>query len=284
MTTIRTARNPYVILEKVLKNILVSQGESSPLSKFYELFYKWDFHPDVNGYTLIFMIPPDFSGFGIGSNSEGSDKRRTALPVYISELAPLLATSFSPPQTQVTTESVSAKFGSIPFGTAVESTGQLNITYIDNQHLHIFAYHKLWQDYMRDVIQGDVEPDLKYMRINSVGIGKNGVDDYIDDYCEIDYMASAYIVRFKVSAGFGIHSSRVAEGFFDNIVYIGKATGIFPITIPDTEVIGRRDSPQMTIVPISYSCASYRRHTPQLGVDDGYSYILTEFRNSLKLN
>ena len=266
--------NPYTVLGEVLKKALYTDNGSTPLSKFYELFYKKDFHPDVNGYTLIFIIPPDFSGFNVGvKNVSGTTKRRSALPLYIHELAPLLATSFAPPQTQVTTDNVAAKFGAMPFGTSVEATGQLNITYIDNQHLHIFGYHKLWEDYMRDVIQGDVEPDLEYMRIKD--------KTYLDDYCEIDYMAAAYIIRFRPSSGFDIAKSK-SKGFFDNIVYIGKATGIFPITLPDTEIIGRRDSPQMTIVPISYSCTSYRRHVPQLGMDDGYSYILDEFQTALR--
>lgn len=252
--------NPYSLLKKVLSDAL---GSGTAMGNFYELFYRKDFHPDVNGYNMIFIQPPDFSGWRIGPHAG----QKSALPVYISELAPLLATAFAPPQTQVTTDNVSAKFGAVPFATSVESTGQLNITYMDNQHLHVFGYHKLWQDYIRDVLQGDVNPNPDYLRMGTV----------VDDYCEVDYMAAAYTVRFRPSIGFANN-----DDFYKNIVYIGKATGIFPITIPDTEIIGRRDSPQMTIVPISYSCANYRRHSPQLGFDDGFSYIMKDFKKLIR--
>jgi len=254
------SRNPY----EQLKTTLARALDSSPIiNHFYELFYSSAFYPDVNGYCLIFLQPPDLSGYGVSMAGKLS-----AIPNYISETTPLFATSISPPQTQVTTENVSAKFGSLQYATSVETTGQLNITFLDNQHITVFGFHKLWQDYIRDVVQGDIDPSVNYIS-----------EDPTDDFCEIDYMASAYVIRFRPSMGHAVKND-----FLKNIVYIGKATGIFPVVVSDTEIIGRRDSPQLTIVPVTYSCVSYRKHVPQLGVNDGFNYILSEFNTLLTYN
>jgi len=188
------------------------------------------FSPDINGYVLIFMLPPDLSGYKL-SYAADSDLGQ------ITKMFAFLAMDFTPPPISVTTSAIPTGSGSLSYGAEVISSGQLQINFIDTTRLESFGMHKMWIDYIEDVSRGVVAPAKKYRNPKESSFG------------EIDYATSAYVARFKPSRG----------NKWGDLVYVGKATGIFPITLPDKEVIGRRDSNEITMLPISYSCPLYRQ-------------------------
>lgn len=218
------------------------------------------FHPAVNGYTLIFMKPPDLSGYnGI-----------VALPSEFSVLNNIcfLGMDFTPPLIQVTASELPARSGSLPYAMEVSSTSQLSISYLDDQYEHCFGFHKLWISYIEDVTRGamtskegvPVTPNPKYFDEDSPNFG------------EIDYMTSAFVIKFKPTEGSYLPG---------DIVYVGKATGIFPINSPDKEVIGRRDSPELITITYNYPCANYRQWAAGTPNEENDSYIYEEFINDI---
>jgi len=184
------------------------------------------FSPDISGYTLIFMIPPNLSGYkGIQKGLADTSK-----------MFALLALDFTPPPVQVVATSLPIRAGSLSYATEVNMSGQITITFLDTDELECFEFHKVWIAYIEAVTRGTVSPNSEYYekKENEVN-GKFGI---------VDYVTSAYVVRFKMTG---------------DIVYVGKATGIFPLNLPDKEIIGRRDSNELTILPINYSCVLYRQ-------------------------
>jgi hypothetical protein len=212
---------------KTLQNYL---SDVPFIQKFYGLLYDSGFHPDINGYTLIFVEPPDLSGYfaknknlktwmigGGEGEGEGGVFNKT----------PLLALDFTPPEIQVTTDSMeSGASVALPYATGVTRHGQLSINYIDNENLDIYNVHENWVNYMEQVVYGTVEPAKEYILSG-----------------QIDYMASAYVVRFSPDMKQGVH--------------IGKAVGIFPINQPTKEILGTRGSHELTMIPINYNCVAY---------------------------
>ena len=62
-----------------------------------------------------------------------------------------------------------------------------------------------------------------------------------------------------------------------DIVYVGKATGIFPLNVPDKEIIGRRDSPELVTLTYNYPCAAYKQWSAGTPSVDFDAYLLDEF-------
>lgn len=218
-----------------------------------------EFHPDVSGYTLIFLLPPHLSGYGY---EEGYIP---PLDKYAKGIC-FLAIDFTPPQIQVTASELPSRSGSLPFGMEVSPTGQVNISYVENQYNHIYGFHKLWISYVEDIIRGmktsdstEILPDEAYW--NSSG----------DRFGEIDYASTAFVIRFKPTR----YLTRT------DINYVGKATGIFPINLPDKEIIGRRDSNELVTLSISYSCAWYRSWSAGTPGNDKDSFIYNEFSSTV---
>jgi len=215
--------NPYF---KLLENDL---SDSPVLNYFNQILLGNDvdgdqFSPDVNGYTFIFLLPPHLSGYEISPDNKDMMK--------ISKLTCFLALDFTPPSIQVTASEGMSRSGSIPYGVDVISSGQMSITFLENHRLEIFGLHKSWVSYIEDITRGTIKPSQKYI---SDGI--------------IDYATSAYVVRFKPTKSLN----------WGDIIYVGKAIGIFPTNMPDKEVIGRRDSHEITTLPINYTCTLYRQ-------------------------
>lgn len=223
--------------EQVLQE---KSGESSLLNYFNRFIYGFDgYTPDINGYTLIFMQPPDLSGI--------SD---TYTIQQVTKLISFLAIDFTPPPQQVLVGDVSGGGSGISYGTdVITAGGSLQITFIDTCTLDMFNLHKTWIDYIRAVTKGTISPTGRYLTSG-----------------EIDYATSAYVVRFKP----------VAPTFtLDDIVYVGKAIGIFPVSLPDKEVIGRRDQNELTVLPMQYQCVDYRQMTS--AANDPQAWIWDEF-------
>lgn len=185
-----------------------------------------EFHPDINGYCLIFLQPPHLSGMHSETDTFIEDVCKDIV---------LLATDATPSSLEVKVSEVPTHNGAIPYGTQVSGGTNFQVTYIDNSNLDLCSLHIRWVQYIEDITRGVIEPDNIYLT------SKLG---------EIDYVTSAYVIRFKPTA----------NPSFNDIVYIGKACGIFPTNYPDKEIIGRRDSNQLTIVPMSYTCTLYRRY------------------------
>ena len=234
-----------VLLDKVLKDSLESNGILYYFNKMLRgaTLDNENFMPDINGYSLIFMMPPDLSGYSIGGNRHDGYYNIAKKFVF-------LAMDFTPPAVQVDMASVSGSSGGIPFGTKVTKGGQCSITFLDTSDIEVFKFHKLWVDYIDKIVKGSLTPQSKYLDPNNAAFGA------------VDYMSSAYVMRLKPVAGVK-----------NNILYIGKAIGIFPLNLPDKEVIGRRDTNELTTLPMTYSCARYVQTT---GLDE-YAWIKDDF-------
>lgn len=218
-----------------------------------------EFHSDVSGYTLIFMLPPHLSGYGF------QETYVEPLGAYAKALC-FLGLDFTPPQIQVTASELPSRSGSLPFGMEVTPTGQVNISYIENQYGHIYGFHKVWISYIEDILRGmktsdssEIFPSEEYYK-----------DPEHEKFGEIDYATTAFVLRFKPTRYLTVN----------DINYIGKATGIFPITLPDKEVIGRRDSNELVTLSISYSCAWYRSWSAGSPNGDRDAFILDDFFNT----
>lgn len=214
--------------------------------------------PDINGYTLMFMLPAHLSGYGY-TESYGGDFGDCCKFICFCGM------DFTPPAAQVQTDEVSARSGSLHYATGYEASGQLSISFIDNQNSIIFSYHKVWINYIEDILRGidsrtgkELKPAAAYLTEDNEKFG------------EIDYATSAFVIRFKPSARLG----------YSEINYIGKATGVFPLNIPDKEEIGRRDSNELIMLPMTYTCTLYRSFSPHAAPNgDQHEYIYKEFKS-----
>lgn len=237
------------------------RSRNGPLHYFYEQLYDMPrhgirfHHPDLSGYTLMFMLPPHLSGYGL-SETYGGELGE------VCKFFCFAGVDFTPPSVQVTASDLPSRSGSINFGTEVVVSGQLSMSFLDNKESAAFSFHKLWVNYIEDITRGknsktgaDIAPDSSYMLPDGARFG------------QIDYLTSAYVVRFKPS----MHLTDI------EINYVGKCTGIFPINIPDKEEIGRRDSPEMIMVPMMYSCTLYRQYSPFRESNlEQHAYLLKE--------
>ncbi len=188
---------------------------------------KGQFSPDINGYTVTFIQAPDLSGYGSQVNEY----------VNIAKIFPFLCIDFTPPPTQVISSEIPARSGSIQFGTEIQGSGQMQMTCMDDSELGLAGFIKTWVSYIEDVTRGIISPNSKYYTPGDPCFG------------ELDYTSSAYVIRFKPTMNLN----------WADIVYVGKAVGIFPLNIPDKEIIGRRDSNEITMLPISFACTFYRQ-------------------------
>ncbi len=249
-------------IEIKIQQIISETFKKNQLLKYFNsMLYSQYFMPDINGYVIIYLNPPHLSGYNLDVDIDKFFGN-------IGKMSIFLATDIAPPSRQISVAEVSGNFGSIPYGTKENTTGQLNITYIDNARLEIYSAHKLWLDYIRDVTLGEITPDPCY-----IGKGGNVVGQELkDNWIYVDYMASAFVVKFRPSV--------ISEPFVNNITLIAKITGIFPITEPTKEVIGRRDSNEITIVPYTYSISKLDEVViPQTAVDKSNYQLLNEFLN-----
>jgi hypothetical protein len=220
------------------------------LKYFYKFIYSKPilnnrvFHPDVTGYSLIFMQPPELSGY-----------KNTQYMEDISKTFVFLALDFTPPQITVNVSDVSSNIGSLSTGAEVHSGGQISITFLDDQDLNCFNFHNVWIEYIKSITTGIIEPDSKYL---------NSDDE--DNFGVIDYATSAYVVRFRPS--FSLET---------DIIYIGKAVGIIPLGMNDKEIIGRRDANELTMLNYSYQCPEYLHTTG----NDKNKWLIEEFHSKI---
>ena len=204
-------------LEFMFKNIIKHRNDT--INYVIETLY--DTQPDINGYTFVFFVPPDLSGYNI------SDKFMMETCNYMT----FAGIDITPPNVQVNTESINTRSGGIPYATEVTTTEQFTVTFIDDIDMRIYTLHHMWIKYIEEVTLGLVDPDDKYYDENS------------DEFGAIDYFGAAYIAKYKPSS--------------DEPILVGYCAGIFPASKPIKETIGSRASNEITMLPITYFCTIY---------------------------
>jgi hypothetical protein len=203
-----------------LDDAVAAATSSAILRHLYKVLYNY-FIPDVTGYVLIFMVLPELSGLGNINDSIGLRKFITFAGV-----------DFTPPVTQISSENYSSRSGKIPFATEIVESEQCSVNYIEAMHLPIYSFHLMWAEYIRNILNGIVVPDSKYLDENSPLYG------------HLDYAGSFYVVKFAPDG--------------TTPLYLSKCIGVFPQSLPSKEIIGSRTNIELTMLPLTYYCSAYR--------------------------
>jgi hypothetical protein len=254
-----------------------TQYNGEVLKYFYQQLYS-DFSPDINGYTLLFFIPPDLSGYRIqAGNNLYSQEDPSSYMKTVGKIMTFAAIDFTPPQSQIRTETVTTRSGGIPIASEISESDTLNITFLDNNHLDIYMFHHIWLEYIREILEGTIEPDPRYYTepassyefseyFANVGSGHFVTSD--EYYGAIDYAASCYIVKYRPD--------------MQTVTFVAKCVGLFPQSLPNKELIGSRESNQIVILPFTYSCSGYREglyteRSNGMWIFDELDTLLTQF-------
>jgi hypothetical protein len=244
-------------------------SDNPELKYFYSQMYR-NFNPDITGYTLIFMKPPEFSSPSYANNAklkkEASDIITSVTSVIgltpqvvntladFSKVYSFMATDYTPPRTEVQNSQVQTRTGAISYASDVKETETVSISFLESNPLTIYKFHLLWVEYMRNILIGEIEPDPKYL---------DSTD--FENFGAQDYLASLYIVKYIPD--------------MKTISYISKCIGVFPLSLPSKELIGSRTTNEICVLPFEYSCIAYREYIEGLDLN---SWIKKEF-NELKL-
>ncbi len=216
-----------------------SQPHANVLKYFYQQLYR-DFSPDINGYTLVFFIPPHLSGYddAVSTNQYDQIDKDSYINI-VGKIMTFAAVDFTPPQSQVRTENISLRSGAIPIASEVSETDTCSITFIDNRQLDIYMFHHIWVEYIREILEGTILPNPAYFDPKNIeAYGGN------ENYGAIDYAASFYVVKYRPD--------------MKTVTFIGKCVGVFPQSLPNKELIGSRMTNEPVTLPFSYSCSAYR--------------------------
>ena len=248
--------------------------ESNPVMTAYNTYFYGNTNPNITGYTLVFLVPPDLSGINDGNNFKevfsnfgpsiiDSDGLTTFLNYQDSStLLTFVALDYAPPQTQITHAQVSPRTGGIPYATDVTSTENINITYIDNMNNTVYMYHLLWAEYIRAITGGGYWDPIKKDFI-PIKPASDYLTEGTEKYGTLDYAASIYIVKYMPD--------------MEKITYIGKAIGAIPVSLPSRELIGNKTSNDLAILPYDYVCGGFREwvHTNNIN-NDLYIHLNTQ--------
>jgi len=241
-------QDQYTVMDYINSVYKDSEGY---LRYFYKQFYK-DYNPDINGFILLFMIPPDLSGFKKMYNELYGDFS------FFSEVQNFFtfsAVDFTPPSVQVNSEKILSRSGGIPYATEVTNTDQCSITFIENSKIDIYHFHRVWINYIQAVLEGLIHPSEEYLDKSNNRL-----------FGAIDYASSLYVVKYLPN--------------LNKILLIGKCIGIFPQLLPGKELFGQRTSNELTTLPINYFCPLYREATWREGNVD--NWIFKEFNDLVK--
>jgi hypothetical protein len=275
------------LLQTDLLDIIIPSDNK--LLRFFNQMLLYNYSPDINGYTLLFMVPPDLSGlsfnqtdprtgdFNYNSDSDSfikMDGVRSSLN-EVSKFVTFSAVDFTMPQEQLNVEKISSRSGAIPYATEFTTSEQLSVTYIDDSDLTIYKFHQIWMHYIWDVLEGKIRPSDAYLNsekeYDTVNTAPSG-NYQGGNYHGIDYAASFYVVKYKPD--------------MNRITYIGKCIGVFPQSLPSKELVGQRTTNELTTLPFSYLCAAYRAEVvSEINISDVINnnlknkkyWILTEF-------
>ena len=227
-----------------------SKPHANVLNYFYQQLYR-DFAPDINGYTLVFFIPPHLSGYDIlTAGNHYSQSNKDSYMNVVGKIMTFAAIDFTPPQSQIRSESISLRSGAVPIASEVSETDTCSITFIDNRQLDIYMFHHIWVEYIREILEGTIEPDPSYYSENDADYFENvkfmNINKMTADinYGCIDYAASFYIVKYRPD--------------MQTVTFVSKCVGVFPQSLPNKELIGSRTANEMVTLPFTYSCSGYR--------------------------
>jgi len=177
--------------------------------------------PDISGYNVIFLKPPILSGLLW-------NPLKTVKYFYNCLDTVFLAQDYNPPEIQILNNEVASTMNlRVPYGVGRSSGGNFTISYLENATLDVYEMHHTWFHYIEQVILGEVQPTELY---------------YSDK--TLDYATCAYIIKYKPD--------------LRSITYIGKAIGLFPVSIPTKEVVGTRNNYQTTVYTVPYICTDYQ--------------------------
>ena len=196
--------------------------ENNPAMMYFNSQITGNFNPDINGYSLCFMVPPPFKALqNLGKYNEQYIKSFRKLTIFSSM-------DFTVPQRQIQSEKFSARTGGVSYATEVDVSTQGSVSYIDNSDLDIFNFHSVWIEFIHELLLGYIPIPAEYM------------DAENNLYGALDYAASIFTLKYSPS--------------MQRILYLGKMTGVYPQTLPNKEIIGQRASNEMSIIPITYTC------------------------------
>jgi len=215
-------------------NTVFTSPKSDVIKYFYQQLYR-EFSPDINGYTLIIFIPPDLSGYQQLVNMRGRDGKvlydQTNKDSYMNIVGKIMtfaAVDFTPPQSQVRTGNISLRSGAVPIASEVSETDTCTITFVDNRQLDIYMFHHIWIEYIREILEGTIEPDASYYSETDEDLVKNSqsIENMRAEinYGCIDYAASFYIVKYRPD--------------MQTVTFVSKCVGVFPQSLPNKELIG----------------------------------------------
>lgn len=216
---------PKLDLDEFIENVYCADSNAGKMPGFLKYMnsqmFKY-FNPDINGYTLVFLVPPPFS-----CTKNKSDSFIT----YVKQFVVFAGVDFTPPTRSIESEKANARVGGVPYATEVIPSEQCTVSYIDNHDLDIYNFHLSWSHYIHELLEGFIEPSDSYLDPNG------------EHYGAIDYAGSLFTVKFDPD--------------MRTIKYVGKTTGVFPQQLPSKELLGSRSSNELTTLPFTYSCAMY---------------------------
>jgi len=220
-----TSMSGSIDLQGFLYELIYKGGttlENIPEMMYFNSQISGRFNPDINGYTLCFMVPPPFKALqNEGKYNEEYIKLFRKLTIFSSM-------DFTPPQRQVQSEKFSARTGGVSYATEVDVSAQCSVSYVDNMDLDIFNFHSVWLEFIHELLLGYIPVPPEYL-----------VEG--DLYGALDYAASMFIIKYEPS--------------MNEITYLCKMTGIYPQSLPNKEIIGQRSSNEMSVIPITYACS-----------------------------
>lgn len=230
MTCMQHTMDDSTSLYKYLKKSFKDECISTFFKGFYKFFYENGYDYDINGFSLVFFMPPHLSGFPGWPTPE----------VLIAPGSPggiMSYLDFITFGLEVTLPDVGVEKSSLPtqasdlfeYPVHIHAGGEISLSYVDNAHLKLYTFHSDWVRYIYAVVYGLVSPQPQYLEE--------------EDFDIIDYLGSLYILKF--------------DSTMFRPVMISKAVGIFPNAVPFKESIGPKGQHQVTISNVSYTCSYF---------------------------
>lgn len=212
-------------LANFIKDNCLDQFENNDPMKFFNSQMTGGFNPDINGRILCFLVPPPFLNLEVDEQYLN----------YVRKLSVFSAVDFSPPVIQAQVDRVSARTGGIAFVSQIEPSEQTTATFLDNSDLDIYNFHRIWIDYMHELVLGYIDVSPVYLDLSS------------PNYGGLDYAGSLFFVKYDAS--------------MNDILYVGKATGVFPQMVPNKEILGQRSANDLSVINITYYCGWFEENS-----------------------
>lgn len=225
-------------LYKYLKKSFKDECISTFFKGFYKFFYDNGYDYDINGFSLVFFMPPHLSGFRWPTPHE------LIAPSTANAMGPTVDINYLDFITfalEVTVPDIGVEKGTLgmvasdtfDYPVHVHATTDISLSYLDSSNLKLYNFHSAWIRYIQAVVSGLTEPD------------PDKIFGYLkeEDYDIIDYLGSLYVLKFDAT--------------MFRPVMIAKAIGIFPNAVPFKESIGPKGQHQITISNVAYTCSYF---------------------------